>query len=103
MRKHAWAVVFTSRLRRDAEGYAAVAERIETLARAQPGYLGHESVRCGDGLGITVSYWDSQEAVRAWRDQPEHVAARQAGRERFYEWFRLEVCRIERSYAVDRR
>ena len=62
MEKGAWAIIFTSRLR-DGEGYGTMADRMEELARAQPGYLGHDSVRGADGIGITVSYWSSQEAV----------------------------------------
>ena len=103
MRKHAWAVIFTSRLRPGQEDYGAVADRMEVLARVRPGYLGHESVRGEDGLGITVSYWESEEAMAEWRRDAEHLAAQRAGRERFYEWFRLDVCRVDRSYGFERR
>lgn len=102
MEKGAWAVIFTSRLGADAEGYGRVADRMEELARAQPGYLGHDSVRGDDGLGITVSYWATEEAVKAWRANAEHLGAQATGRERFYDWFRLDVCRVERSYGFER-
>ncbi len=101
MKKGAFAVIFTSRLV-SGEGYGALAARMEELARAQPGYLGHESARGADGLGITVSYWESEDAVRAWRGNAEHLAAQEAGQERFYDWFRLDVCRVERSRAFER-
>ena len=101
MEKGAWAVVFTSRLR-DVEGYGATADRMEELARAQPGYLGHDSVRGEDGVGITVSYWVSEEAVKAWRANAEHLGAQAMGRDRFYERFRLDVCRVERTYGFER-
>ncbi|MGE0666617.1 MAG: antibiotic biosynthesis monooxygenase [Sphingomonadales bacterium] len=101
MEKGAWAVIFTSRLR-DADGYSVVANRMEELARAQPGYLGHDSVRGEDGLGVTVSYWASEAALKAWRANAEHLAAQAMGREKFYEWFRLDVCRVERTYAFER-
>src|SRR3546814_11032024 len=63
-----YAVVFSS-LRRDGDddGYAAAADRMVELAREQPGFLGVESTRGADGFGITVSYWESEEAIRAWR------------------------------------
>ena len=101
MEKGAYAVIFTSRLR-DADGYGAMADRMEELARAQPGYLGHDSVRGADGLGITVSYWASEAAVKAWRANAEHLGAQTMGRERFYDWFRLDVCLVERSYGFSR-
>ncbi len=102
MEKGAWAVIFTSRLAEDIGGYAKVSERMEELVRSQPGYLGHESTRGQDGSGITVSYWASDESVKAWRDQAEHLAAQKMGRERFYEWFRLDVCRVDRTYGFER-
>ncbi|MEN3951126.1 antibiotic biosynthesis monooxygenase [Iodidimonas sp. SYSU 1G8] len=102
MEKGAWAAIFTSRLTDDAEGYAEVSERMEELVRRQPGYLGHESTRDPYGSGITVSYWASEESLKAWRDQAEHLAARKMGRERFYEWFRLDMCRVERTYGFER-
>jgi len=101
MEKGAYAVIFTSRLR-DPDGYGAMADRMEELARAQTGYLGHDSVRDEDGLGITVSYWATEGAVKAWRANAEHLGAQAMGRERFYAWFRLDVCGVERSYGFDR-
>src|SRR3546814_18492085 len=67
-----YAVVFSS-LRRDGgdDGYAAAADRMVELAREQLGFLGVESTRGADGFGITVSYWESEEAIRAG---PRHAA-----------------------------
>lgn len=94
-----FAVVFTSmRSARDAEGYAAMAERMVELARQQPGFLGVESARGDDGLGITVSYWASLEAIRAWREHAEHSAAQQGGRSKWYSRYALRVCRVERAW-----
>jgi heme-degrading monooxygenase HmoA len=98
-----YAVVFTS-VRSDADpsGYEETAARMVELAARQPGYLGVESVRDGDGVGITVSYWSSLEAVRAWKAEAEHRLAQQAGRQRWYDSYRLRVCRVEDEYGFTR-
>jgi heme-degrading monooxygenase HmoA len=97
-----YAVVFTSvRTPDDAEGYAAMAERMVELASAQPGFLGVESVRGADAVGITVSYWDSLDAVRRWGEHVEHRLAQQLGRQRWYEQFRLRLCRVEAERVFD--
>src|SRR3954453_22905635 len=84
-----YAVIFTSRrTEADPEGYAAAADRMEELARAQPGFLGIESARGADGVAITVSYWESEEAIRRWHAEAEHREAQRLGRERWYAWFR---------------
>ena len=36
---------------------------MEELAKQQPGFLGVESARDHSGLGITISYWESLEAI----------------------------------------
>jgi heme-degrading monooxygenase HmoA len=92
-------VIFSSRRTpADPEGYAATSERMVELARQQPGFLGVESVRGEDGLGITVSYWESAESIRGWHEQAEHRLAQAQGRARWYERFELRVCRVEREY-----
>lgn len=94
-----YAVVFTSqRTEGDGADYAAMADRMVELARAQPGFLGIESARGADGVGITVSYWQSADAIRAWHAVAEHREAQRLGYERWYAWFRLRVCRVERGY-----
>lgn len=84
---------------RDAEGYAAMAEAMDALVVRQPGYLGMDHARGADGFGITVSYWADDASARAWRDNAEHRAAREAGRDRWYDHYTLHVARIERGYA----
>jgi heme-degrading monooxygenase HmoA len=55
-----------------------------------------ESVR--DGLGITVSYWASEEAIRAWKENAEHRLAQERAAD-WYRSFRVRVCRVEREYG----
>lgn len=95
-----WVVVFTSQRRDDQDPtYAATAERMVQLAERVPGFLGIESARDSDGFGITVSYWDSEAAIAAWRGDQEHLAAQQAGKKLWYEEFRMRVARVERAYG----
>ncbi|HZL87554.1 MAG TPA: antibiotic biosynthesis monooxygenase [Pirellulaceae bacterium] len=94
-----FAVVFTSvRTAADEAGYERTAARMVELAREQPGFLGIESARGPDGLGITVSYWSSEEAIRRWREQAEHRLAQEQGRTKWYARFALRVCRVERAW-----
>jgi heme-degrading monooxygenase HmoA len=98
-----YAVLFSSvRSAEDAPGYAKMAERMLELAARQPGFLGVESVRGEGGEGITVSYWESIEAIRRWGEQAEHRLAQAGGRARWYEAFRLRVCRVEEERVFGR-
>jgi len=92
-------VMFTSlRNGADAEGYAEAAERMLELAAQQPGYLGVESVRGADGVGITISYWRSENDILAWKHQAEHAATRNRGRRDWYTRYITRVARVERAY-----
>lgn len=94
-----YAVIFSSRYRSNDADYAETTERMRTLAALQPGYLGIESARNENGFGITVSYWESLEAIAAWRSDMEHRAAQERGRSDWYESYDVRVARVERAYS----
>jgi len=93
-----YAVIFTSLRTEGDNGYRHMAERMLELAARQPGYLGMESAR--EEVGITVSYWESLEAIAAWKANAEHREARRLGREKWYAAFKLRVARVERDYGL---
>jgi len=94
-----YAVIFTS-LRTDADGgYGRMAERMVELAAQQPGFLGVESARDAGGLGITVSYWESEEAIARWKANAQHRVAQEAGRKTWYSDYQLRVAKVEREYG----
>jgi heme-degrading monooxygenase HmoA len=98
-----YAVIFTSlRTDLDSEGYAKTAERMVQLASEQPGFLGMESARGADGVGITVSYWGSLESIRRWREHAEHRIAQRDGKAKWYERYELRVCRVEQAFGFQR-
>ncbi len=76
-----YAVIFSSTRTEGDNGYAQMADQMVALARQQPGFLGVESVRDPQGPGITVSYWDSLESIRNWKEVAAHKAAQLKGRE----------------------
>jgi len=94
-----YAVIFSTQRSEGDNGYSAMAQRMEELAHHQPGFLGVESVRAADGTGITVSYWESEAAIAAWKANAEHTAARGRGRKVWYQHFELRVAKVERAYG----
>jgi len=98
-----YAVIFASvRTKSDDAGYAEAAGRMALLASEQPGYLGVDSVRGVDGVGITVSYWSTEEAIAAWRRNAEHTITREHGRKNWYAEYELRVAKVERAYGFKR-
>ena len=96
------AVVFVSTRTTTHEAeYAQMAARMDALVREQPGFIDVTSVR--DPVtrrGITVATFADEEAARAWKEHPEHLQAQRAGREQFYEDYRVLVGAVTREYAM---
>jgi len=94
-----YAAIFTSLRTEGDHGYGEMAERMVELAAQQPGFLGVESVRDPGGLGVTVSYWESEEAIRHWKANADHRQAQQLGRKQWYASYQLRIARVERDYG----
>ncbi|MGB6151985.1 MAG: antibiotic biosynthesis monooxygenase [Pricia sp.] len=91
-----YAVIFSSARTDGDNGYSEMADRMEALAKQQPGYLGIESAR--DNIGITVSYWKSLEAIAIWKANTDHLFAQRKGKTDWYTWYKVRICLVEREY-----
>ena len=98
--KSYYAVIFTSTQNDDIAGYSEMAEKMETLAKQQKGFLGIESAR--NEVGITDSYWENLEVIKKWKQQSEHVVAQLKGRQDWYTWYHVRICKVEREYEFNR-
>ena len=98
-----YAVIFTSlRTEGDEAAYQKTAQEMLDLAAQQPGYLGVESAHSPGGLGMTISYWESLDAIANWKRVAEHRRAQALGKSQWYEQYRLRVCRVEREEGFAR-
>jgi heme-degrading monooxygenase HmoA len=93
-----YAVIFSSFRTEGDNGYSDMATEMEELAMKQPGFLGVESAR--EGLGITVSYWESLEAIKNWKAHERHLFAQKLGREQWYREYKTRICLVERDYGL---
>ena len=94
-----YAVIFTSRRSDGDRGYGEMAKRMVELAQGMPGYLGVESARGSDGLGITVSYWRSEADIARWKQHGDHLQAQAAGKATWYTEYQVRIAKVERAYG----
>lgn len=92
-----YAVIFSSLLSEQTEGYKEASQRMIALAGIQPGFLGVDAAREQD-FGITVSCWRDLQSIEAWKTQAEHLEAQRMGKQRWYREFRIHISRVERAY-----
>ena len=91
-----YAVIFTSTLTKNDKGYIEMANLMESLAKQQKGFLGLDTAR--NDVGITVSYWESLEAIKLWKQNSDHLIAQQKGISQWYNWYHIRICKVEREY-----
>jgi heme-degrading monooxygenase HmoA len=94
-------VIFRAQVRRFDDEYSRTAARMRDLAIREFGCLEFHSVTEGDEE-VALSYWPDEQSIRAWRHHPEHVLAQQAGRDRWYERYSVQVAEVTREYRVPR-
>jgi len=94
-----YVVTFRSRLApgHDAAEYAARAKRMLELAERIPGFRSFRAYASDDGERLSLIEFETAEALRAWREHPEHREAQRRGRERYYSEYHLQVCELVRE------
>jgi heme-degrading monooxygenase HmoA len=95
-----YAVIFVSQRANADPAYEEMAVRMSELARSQHGFLGIQSARGPDGNGITVSYWKTEAAIAAWKENAEHLLAQKRGRNDWYASYEVRIARVERAYGT---
>ena len=97
-----YTVVFSAQMTEQTNGYVDLATRMVELASRQAGFLGIETAQNTDGSSITVSYWEDEDSIRAWKKNLDHQAAQRIGRETFYQNFTVRIARVDRDYTFDK-
>ena len=97
-------VLFRSKLvpAASTDGYDEMAQEMDDLARTMPGFIDVKSFKAEDGERLTVVWWQDEETLRAWREQARHRVAQRTGRERWYEYYRMDVAEVIRVNNFDR-
>lgn len=96
-------ILFRSKLTSEAgQDYSAMNDELESLVRQQPGFIEVKSFKADDGERLTLVWWKDKESLRAWRDLPRHRAAQATGRQKWYEYYKMEVATVERTSDFER-
>lgn len=95
-------VLFRSKLVEAPDGYAEMAEEMLALAKTMPGFIDVKAFTAEDGERLTLVWWEDDETLSAWRTNARHLVAQRAGRERWYEYYTLEVAEVRRAKQFTR-
>lgn len=91
-----YVVVFTIVLSPDLEGYEPMANEMVELAYQQPGFLGMEYAGGGD-VELTISYWESLEAINEWSRNSTHLRAKEYGQTQWFQEYKIRIAKVEKD------
>jgi heme-degrading monooxygenase HmoA len=90
-------ILFRSRLTAAAgDDYVTMSAAIKAHAESFPGFIDIKSFTAEDGERLTVVRWADAATLEAWATDAKHVAAKNLGRAKWYEYYHLEVAEIVR-------
>ena len=91
-------ILFRSKLTVQAgEDYQAMNGELETLVRQNPGFVDVKSYTAQDGERLTVVWWRDEQSLADWRNLARHREAQNTGRQKWYEYYNIEVANVVRS------
>lgn len=93
-----YAVIFTAEVNEVDDEYSRTAVRMRELAREKYGCTDFISVTEGK-QEISISYWESEEQIRQWKQDSEHLVAQQLGRSTWYSAYKVQVVEVVREYG----
>lgn len=94
-----YAVIFTSKLTDNTDGYEDMAANMKHLAKQQQGFRSVNNAR--NQIVISVSYWNDLGSIKNWKRNTDHLTAQQQGKEQWYHWYPTRICKRERKYNMN--
>ena len=98
------AVMFEADARPEAQQrYLLLAAELKPLLSEMPGFIALERFQSlsNEGKILSLSWWESEEAVVQWKKNLMHKAAQEEGKKSIFAHYRIRVARVLREYASD--
>ena len=93
-----YAVIFRAEIAELDDTYREMSARLRKLAFENYDCVDFVSVT-ENGLDLTISYWKSLEDINRWRQDAEHIKAKELGRKKWYKWHKLQIVEVKQEYG----
>jgi heme-degrading monooxygenase HmoA len=90
-----YAVIFISKLKPETNGFKDLNELTYNEALSINGFIKENSARNPDKNGVSVSFWESRDAIEEWRHNVVHQMAKERGKHEFFETFEIYITEIK--------
>ena len=94
-----FAVIFIYKLKRTRKSMIKWPKKCILQPNFKKVFSGFKSVR--QQLGITISYWESLNHIKNWKNNFEHQEAQTKGMNLWHEAYEGEICIVDRKYTFN--
>ena len=92
-----YAVIFKAEINKIDKLYSAIANRMRELAINEYGCIKFSSVTEGNNE-IAISYWNTKEQIKEWKQNKEHLKAQELGKNKWYKTYSVEIVEVISQY-----
>jgi len=86
----------------DLAEYQKIAQRMMELVSTMPGFVSFKGCTTSDGETFAMATFETEEALEAWHNHPEHRATQRRGYDEFYDSLSVRICKVVREYEWKR-
>ncbi len=96
-------ILFRSRLTPAAgQDYADMNKFLAEYVQGRPGFVAVKSFKAEDGERLTIVWWRDRETLEQWRHEMRHMEAKKLGRQKWYEYYKIEIAEVYRQSEFER-
>jgi len=96
-----YAVIFKASTHNLDKEYFNMAKKMRDLAISEYGCKAFTAVTEGSEE-IAISYWDSLEDIKKWKQNSEHLVAQELGKSKWYSEYSVEIVEVISSYQKEK-
>lgn len=89
-----FAVIFRAEIKQLDEQYSSTSKRLRELAMAKYDCIDFIAVTEGN-QEIAISYWKSEEDIKRWQQNSEHLQAQKMGKEKWYQSYQVQIAELK--------
>ena len=96
-----YAVIFKAKTKKLDDDYFKMAKRMRELAIDEYGCIDFTAVTEGSDE-IAISYWESMEQIKKWKQNSEHLVVQKLGKEKWYDEYTVEIVEVISKYNKEK-
>lgn len=83
--------------------YLEIAAHLKEQLVKMPGFISIERFQSlvNEGKLLSLSFWEEEKHLLAWKKNIDHMAAQKKGRESIFKDYRIRIAEVKRDYTME--